>query len=112
MPEVDNALLNKENADVNKSEIFIYATRFDCDIDIKDVAIKDSLHTGILYRCAIESPTAYSISVVFDKFNIPDGAKMFLYDSGYKQLLGAFTSNNNKPNKVFAIAPIFAEKII
>ena len=112
MPEVDNALLNKENADVNKSEIFIYATRFDCDIDIKDVAIKDSLHTGILYRCAIESPTAYSISVVFDKFNIPDGAKMFLYDSGYKQLLGAFTSNNNKPNKVFAIAPIFAEKIM
>lgn len=112
MPEVDNELLVQKNADINENEIFIYATHFDCDVDVKKVAITDSLRTGILYRCAIESHTAYSISVVFDEFTIPDGAKLFLYDSEYKQLLGAFTSNNNKPNKIFAIAPIFAEKII
>lgn len=112
MPAVDNEQLAKENAYENEVDVFVFATRFDCDIDIKDVGLKDSLNIGILYRCAIESPTAYSISVIFDRFKIPDGAKMFMYDSDNKQLLGAFTSNNNKPNNIFAIAPIFASKII
>lgn len=59
MPEVDNELLVQKNADINENEIFIYATHFDCDVDVKKVAITDSLRTGILYRCAIESHTAY-----------------------------------------------------
>jgi len=81
MPAVDNELLAKENAYENEVDVFVFATRFDCDIDIKDVGLKDSLNIGILYRCAIESPTAYSLSVIFDRFKIPDGAKMFMYDS-------------------------------
>ena len=112
MPAVDNEQLARENAYENEVDVFVFATRFDCDIDIKDMGLKDSLNIGILYRCAIESPTAYSLSVIFDRFKIPDGAKIFMYDSDNKQLLGAFTSNNNKPNNIFAIAPIFAPKII
>lgn len=112
MPAVDNEQLAKVHASENEVEVFVFATRFDCDIDIKDVGLKDSLNIGTLYRCAIESPTAYSISVIYDRFKIPDGAKLFMYDSDSKQLLGAFTSNNKKPNNIFAIAPIFAQKII
>lgn len=112
MPAVDNEQLARENAVENEVEVFVFATRIDCDIDVKDLGLKDSLNIGILYRCAIESPTAYSISVIFDRFKIPDGAKLFMYDSDNKQLLGAFTSSNNKPNKIFAIAPIFSQKII
>lgn len=112
MPHVENNQLIAENAEINEVEIFKFATRFDCDIDIKDKAVKDTLSIGVLYRCAVESPSAYSLSVVFDNFFIPDGAKLFLYDESYKQLLGAFTSNNNKANKIFAIAPIFTQKVI
>ena len=113
MPIVNNAQLAEKYAEANNNDgVFTFATSFECDIDIKKQGVVDSLRSGILYRCAIESPTAYSLSIIFDKFRIPDGAKLFLYDDNYKQLLGAYTSNNNKPYKTFAIAPIFAEKVV
>lgn len=113
MPIVNNAQLAEKYAEANNNDgVFTFATSFECNIDIKKRGVADSLRSGILYRCAIESPTAYSLSVIFDKFRIPDGAKLFLYDDNYKQLLGAYTSNNNKPYKTFAIAPIFAEKVV
>lgn len=111
MPYVDNETLLKENRNFD-SESFDFAKRFDCAINIKKDALVDSLPEGILYRYAIESPTAFSMHVVFSKFHIPIGAKLFLYDEKAKHILGAFTSNNNKESFVFAVAPIFSDKII
>ena len=50
--------------------------------------------------------------MVFNKFHIPIGAKLFLYDESSEHILGAFTSNNNKESHVFAVAPIFSDRII
>ena len=111
MPSVDNNSLLSENENYD-SESYDFAKEFDCAINVKKSSVVDSISEGLLYRCAIESPTAFSIHLVFNKFHIPIGAKLFLYDESSEQILGAFTSNNNKESHVFAVAPIFSDRII
>ncbi|MEE1069016.1 MAG: T9SS type A sorting domain-containing protein [Paludibacteraceae bacterium] len=111
MPSVDNnSLLSKDGSYDNES--YNFAKEFDFTINIKESSVVDSISEGFLYRCAIESPTAFSIHLVFSKFHIPIGAKLFLYDESAEQILGAFTSNNNKESYIFAVAPIFDDRII
>lgn len=111
MPSVDNNSLLSENENYD-SESYDFAKEFDFAINIKESSVIDSISEGFLYRCAIESPTAFSIHLVFSNFHIPIGAKLFLYDESAEQILGAFTSNNNKESSIFAVAPIFSDRII
>lgn len=61
----------------------------------------------------IQSPGALSINLLFDKFWIPEGGKLFVYSEDKKQVHGAFTSKNNKGTKPdpagFATALVFGE---
>ena len=111
MPSVDNNSLLSEERSFD-SESYDFAKEFDFAINIKESSVIDSISEGFLYRCAIESPTAFSIHLVFSNFHIPIGAKLFLYDESAEQILGAFTSNNNKESSIFAVAPIFSDRII
>ncbi len=67
---------------------------------------------GELWRVDIRSAGAYSIHLIFDKFRIPPGAKLFLYDPDHSHVLGAFTSENNKPWGALAVAPLPGDEII
>ena len=111
MPSVDNNSLLSEERSFD-GESYDFAKEFDFAINIKESSVIDSISEGFLYRCAIESPTAFSIHLVFSNFHIPIGAKLFLYDESAEQILGAFTSNNNKESSIFAVAPIFSDRII
>lgn len=111
LPKLNNAqYANAVN--VSDAETYEFAKRYDRYIDIKSSGLREAIDIGYIYRYAIYSPKAYSIHIVFDKFHVPDGAKLFVYDERHKQILGAFTSNNNKESGVFAIAPLFSDKII
>lgn len=112
MPYVNNSQQAADALDITENESYEFAVGFDYAIDVKKEGRVDSLSNGLLYRCAIVSPTAYSIHLVFEQFHIPIGAKLFLYDKSGKEILGAFTSNNNKDNYIFAVAPIFSDEIV
>lgn len=64
----------------------------------------------------IHSPGALSINLLFDKFWIPEGGKLFLYSQDKKQVHGAFISKNNKGTKTdpagFATTLVFGEYTI
>ena len=47
------------------------------------------------------SPNAASISLIFIEFNVPDGAKLFLYNPSQTIVYGAFTSANNNSATLF-----------
>jgi hypothetical protein len=57
---------------------------------------------GRLWRLKISSPGAYSINLIYDAFRLPDGAELFIYNEDRSMVLGAFTSQNNKPWSEFA----------
>jgi hypothetical protein len=67
---------------------------------------------GNIWRASITIPGARALSACFDKFVLPEGGKLFLYDPSKSQVIGAFTSRNNVPGGYFATELIVGERII
>lgn len=69
-----------------------------------------------LWRMEIISPQALSINLLYDKFWLPKGAKLFVYDKEKKHYIGAFTDKNNKGSKDeirgFATGLIYSDDIM
>jgi|GEM_PF-328777 len=55
-----------------------------------------------LWRLKIETSSAVSVGLVFDKFHLPEGAELYIYNSSKSFIIGAFTSENNNPDNVFS----------
>ncbi len=65
-----------------------------------------------IWQLALYSAEAKSLNLIFDKFHLPEGARLFIFSEDRSDLLGAFTSENNKPDKVFATSPVIGDRII
>ena len=105
MPLIKQSIIEelKEN-NSKEQDVYQFAYSFDVKIDVKESAIKDSIDSGILYKLAIKSSSAYSINIIFSEYHVPHGAKLFIYNETCDYLIGAFTSNNNKEDKIFAVS--------
>ncbi|PLX07178.1 MAG: hypothetical protein C0596_12355, partial [Marinilabiliales bacterium] len=66
---------------------------------------------GKLWTLKIHSEGATALSVFFDDFHLAPGSKMFFYNENRKQVIGAFTHNNNKDNGTFATEMVQGETI-
>ncbi|WP_340155080.1 T9SS type A sorting domain-containing protein [uncultured Winogradskyella sp.] len=53
-----------------------------------------------IWRMAYTSENAYSLNFMFDVFNIPEGAKLYVYNSDKTDLLRPFTHYNNNDENV------------
>lgn len=65
-----------------------------------------------VYRLSIQAEKAKAINLYYDDFNIPNGAKLFVYSPEKKQMLGAYSSLNNSENKQFTHDYINGDEII
>lgn len=65
-----------------------------------------------VWRMGLYSPNAASISFVFDEFNLPEGASIFVYNPTQTTVAGAFTHINNNKNHTLPIAPFASDSII
>ncbi len=65
-----------------------------------------------VWQLQINSKGAKGLGVYFDKFYLPKGAKLFLYNEDKSQVIGAFTADNNpKDIQNFATELIYGEKV-
>ena len=53
-----------------------------------------------LWRLSVRIDGALGLSACFDKFYIPAGGKLFLYDLHKSRIIGAFTSANNSQREI------------
>jgi len=65
-----------------------------------------------IWHKGIHCPDATSINFVFDQFDIPAGAKVFIYNENRTEFLGAFTAQNMKEHGGLGIGIIHSDKII
>jgi hypothetical protein len=65
-----------------------------------------------IWRVMIKASGALALSVYFDRFHIPEGGKLFLYDPLRQQVIGAFTSRNNPASGYFATELIQGDELI
>lgn len=63
-------------------------------------------------RLKIVSPSAVAISVYYSKFNIPQGAKLYIYNGDYSHLLGAYTKQTNPSGEEFATEFVAGDNLI
>ena len=102
----------KYKQEINHRKKLRFARMFDLAVDIKNQAKRISQKNGTLYVLSIRSKEAYSLSLVFNTYYVPDGAELFIYNPEFTHIKGAFTSGNNKKNKTLPVAPVRGEEII
>ncbi len=119
----ETILMSVENIRNIKSERFVekksrlkhakFAHQFVLDKSIDDSGEWTTIPSGQrVWNLAITSPGAYSLSLVFEKYHLPKGGQLFVYNYTDDRVLGAYTEKNNKSSKRFAIEPIAGEDLI
>jgi V8-like Glu-specific endopeptidase len=91
---------------------FAFAHLFEVNKGIWDAGVWTDLPNGDrVWQMLVESEGAYSLSVNFSRFLLPEGAQVFIFNQDKSQLLGAFTSANNKLWQRLAVQPISGNSI-
>lgn len=92
---------------------FRFGRNFDVYITPQNKGVWKTLANGDkLWRVAVQSPGAYSLNFIFNKYKLPEGAKLWLYNEDHSHVLGAFTHKNNQYTEIFATDLIKGEKVI
>lgn len=115
MPHVNvEALLQEDELESQMKDIpYRFGYPIHVNYGIKNSGSWDSLSDGSkIWRLRIESDSALTINLIFDRFFIPAGGSMFVYNEDKSMVLGAFTEKNNRPERVFSTAPIKGNRII
>jgi len=65
-----------------------------------------------VWRLMVVSDNAKSINLIFDRYDVPQGGKLFIYNADGSQILGAFTEANENSNGTFSTMPLATDRII
>ena len=83
------------------------------NINLKDAGVRTDIPgKGIIWRYQIESKDAYSLGISFKTYRLPQGAKVFVYDSSHAQVRGAFTQHNNNSGNQLTLAEFSGRNLI
>lgn len=71
-----------------------------------------SLEDCNVWTIDIFAPEAFSLGLIFNQFVIPEGSKLFVFDSDGREIRGAYTSKNVQKHGKFAFFPISSDRIM
>lgn len=116
MPAFNNLLLeestNNELLGENILKPFKFAHAFPVSFNTNNSGEWFLAENGFYcWKLKIRSKGAKSINLIFDQFKLPNGARLFIFNDKENQMLGAFTSENNKSSGKFAVSPIAGDEI-
>ncbi len=90
-----------------------YGIYKDTIIDLKAAAKVDVISgKGKIWRLEIRNENALSLQVTFDRFKVPEGAQLFLYNEEMTRIAGAFTKQNMRDDSRFVIADFRGNHVI
>ncbi len=115
MPSFDLEPMLAEDAIVNaeKSAPYRFGKNFEVNYNLDNAGQWHNLPGGgRLWLFSVISDGALSINLTFDQFLMPEGGRMYIYNTDYTQVLGAYTSANNAPDLTFATYPVPGEQVI
>ena len=104
-----SSIIKKEQADELKgvAKPYMVSTGVVADINLKNSGTWSYLENGAkIWRLAVSIPESKALSFFYDQFNLPKGVRLFLTNQSKKQVLGAYTSNNNAQHNNFITEPV------
>lgn len=100
------------NADTELGISNRYSIVQDLNIDIKESSLKTEIPgEGYIWQYQVKAEKAYSLGILFKKFLLPSGSKVFIYTPDHRQILGAFTYINNT-STMLAVADLKSNEAI
>ena len=116
MPPLENFMMveeaTKENLSDDLLKPFQFAYPFQVNFTPSNSGDWVKGNNGFLvWKLNIHSKGAKSLNLIFDEFEIPSEARLFVYNKDENHILGAFTNRNNKASGKFAISPVLGEEI-
>ena len=108
---IDSLMESNQSSD-GRLKSLIFAHGFDVDLNPLNSGQWYLNNSGYnVWKIVIRSEGAYSLNLIFKDFELPVGARLFLFNEAEEHYLGAFTSVNNKRTKKFAVSPVAGEEI-
>ena len=106
LPQVDKiALLAEDKIEMAKDIPYRFGTPIEVQYNLNNSGSWDDVTGGRIWRLSIKSENAYSINLLYDRYLLPEGSKLYVYDEDMSTVLGAFTNENNKPHETFSTSP-------
>lgn len=116
MPAVDavaQITQDEQNRINGIDKIYRFGVEHAVNTNILTEASKQTLPNGdVVYQYGIYCPNAVSINLIFNQFELPTGAKLYLVANDGKSYSGAYTSLNNNVNKIIGTELVYDEKAI
>jgi hypothetical protein len=112
VPALDLPTLQREDAETVNADRFAAATSV--SLQPSSHGLWQDLPTGEkMWRVQIDlQGQVTGMRLLFDKFRLPEGGRLFMYSLDHQILLGAFTAHNNKPHLSFATTLLKNKTII
>lgn len=99
--------------DLTKDQPWQFGYKYDTDITTQNSGVWTDLPNGNrLWRTAIECPGALTVNLLFEDFDLPAGAHIYVYDVNETNRVGAYTSINNRPDGFMGTEIIHGEEVI
>ena len=107
------AFLEEDERNSSETKPYRFANPIDVDFNMENSGTWTILDDGSkIWQLIIHSPNAYSLNLIYDQFQIPNGAEFFVYSIDKEMVLGAFTNFNHKPHGGFSSAPVKGDMIV
>ncbi|MCF6241914.1 MAG: T9SS type A sorting domain-containing protein [Bacteroidales bacterium] len=108
-----NQLLREDENNKNGAKPYRYGKTHLVNINPENSGVWTNLKSGDkIWRLQIHSDKAYAIGLFFKHFKLNSGVRFFVYSPDKSIVKGAYTSQNNKTDKVFSVLPLTGEDII
>ncbi len=106
-------MIKEDSLHGNEKRAARFARKFFTDLRPDNSGIRFTLADGTkVWQCGIRSKGAYSINLLFTRYYVPKGAKLFIYNSNRTSKIGAFTEQNNNEYLKLPTAPVYGDEII
>ncbi len=115
LPSVDNLKLQKSqliNATEPMLKPFQFAHPFDVSLNLKNSGKWYSDNELNVWQLRIRSTGAYSLNVIFGRFNLPEKARLYLIGANSGEIKGAYTSANNSISQLLAVEPLADDELL
>lgn len=115
MEEVDEAALRAEDRvfDTIPDVPFRFGFNHYVNLNPDNSGVWDEIKDGHrIWRLGIRSKGALTINLAFDKYRLPEGAELFVYNEDRTHVIGAFTHKNNQDDMQFATTLVNGDAII
>lgn len=113
-PELDMAVINAENADeAQKSGIRYIGKLVQAHQTLQNSGVWETLPNGDrVWRLKITAVNALAITLYYDEFYLPKGARLFVFSTDGQEIYGGFSEENNNAQRLFVTAMTHSDECI